>query len=124
MKVSSVVVLLFFSVSSAHSAKEGQAKKGTATTTNEPKSSRGLCVVGCTPYINPYDETAGVRKWNALVQEMAENCDIMVHVGDTKAGGAVCDRDLMVSFRTTSSQQLTPVCLSVEIISTDCCCIP
>lgn len=103
MKVSSIVVSLFLSISSAHSAKEGKAKKGTKTTTNEPKSGRGLCVVGCTPYINPYDETAGVLKWNALVHEMAENCDIMVHVGDTKAGGAVCDRDLMVSFSTTRS---------------------
>jgi hypothetical protein len=36
-------------------------------------------------------EWSGKRKYEALVQDMASDCDILVHVGDTKAGGEECD---------------------------------
>jgi len=71
------------------SLKRGKKKGG--------KKQNGVCVVGCTPYVNPENEGAGILKWLKLVEEMAENCDIMVHVGDTKAGAAVCNKNLMVS---------------------------
>lgn len=60
------------------------------------KKKNAVCVVGCTPYVNPSDGNAGILKWLKLVDEMAEECDVMVHVGDTKAGAAVCNKDLMV----------------------------
>lgn len=77
-----------------------EAKRKQQKTKKDKKdgmNKNGLCVVGCTPYVNPDDETAGILKWKALVEDMAESCDIMVHVGDTKAGAAVCNEDLMVS---------------------------
>jgi hypothetical protein len=79
--------------------KKKKNAKHKKTATNEAKRiSRGLCVIGCTPYVNPYDDAQGILKYEALVKDMSENCDIMVHVGDTKAGAAVCNSDLMVSW--------------------------
>ena len=51
-----------------------------------PSGKGGLCVLGCTPYVDPYRMDAGILKYQALVQEMAATCDVIVHVGDTKPG--------------------------------------
>eukprot|EP00557_Chaetoceros_sp_GSL56_P011602 CAMPEP_0176476668 /NCGR_PEP_ID=MMETSP0200_2-20121128/182_1 /TAXON_ID=947934 /ORGANISM="Chaetoceros sp., Strain GSL56" /LENGTH=422 /DNA_ID=CAMNT_0017872367 /DNA_START=682 /DNA_END=1950 /DNA_ORIENTATION=+ len=98
MKIASAAVVLIFSlsVSDARSTRALKEKKGTKSSkSKKSKSSGGLCIVGCTPYVDPTDNAKGILKWQALVQEMAENCDVMVHVGDTKAGAAVCNEDLM-----------------------------
>ncbi len=54
-----------------------------------------VCVVGCTPYVNPSVRTSGILKFEAMVEYMAETCEVMVHIGDTKAGAAVCNKTLM-----------------------------
>jgi hypothetical protein len=56
---------------------------------------KGLCAIGCVPYVNPADPASGILKYAALVDEMAQKCEIIVHVGDTKAGAAPCNKDLM-----------------------------
>ena len=57
--------------------------------------SRGLCVIGCTPYVDFSAQAGGVRKYRRLVREMASNCDVLVHIGDTKAGNMPCNRTVM-----------------------------
>ena len=89
MKLS--IALAFLFVSSV--ASETRLLKG-----KNGRKKNAVCVVGCTPYVNPNDENAGILKWLKLVDEMAEECDVMVHVGDTKAGAAVCNKDLMVRY--------------------------
>jgi hypothetical protein len=54
----------------------------------------GLCVIGCTPYVDPF-RARSMDKYHALVDEMARTCDIIVHVGDTKAGQAPCNQTHM-----------------------------
>ncbi len=90
-------LLLTTSVSSLSKSSRRNLKGKKAKKMKKSKKLSGLCVVGCTPYVNPDDETAGILKWKALVEEMAESCDIMVHVGDTKAGAAPCNEEIMVS---------------------------
>ena len=46
----------------------------------------GVCVIGCTPYIRWDDQDGGRRKYQALIEDIANNCDIIVHIGDTKVG--------------------------------------
>ena len=36
----------------------------------------GVCVIGCTPYVNPADPLKGINKYKALAEDMAENCDV------------------------------------------------
>lgn len=48
--------------------------------------SAGLCVIGCTPYVDLNREDTGLAKYRALIAEMAQTCDILVHLGDTKSG--------------------------------------
>lgn len=60
-----------------------------------PSGNKGLCVLGCTPYIDPYRIGAGILKYDALIEEMAETCDVIVHVGDTKPGKMPCNETLM-----------------------------
>lgn len=50
------------------------------------QSGDELCVVGCTPYIDPFEPNNGIEKYKAMAREMAETCDVIVHVGDTKPG--------------------------------------
>lgn len=57
--------------------------------------AKGLCVIGCTPYIDLTNDENGILKYRELVREMAENCDVLVHVGDTKPGSMPCDEDKM-----------------------------
>ena len=54
-----------------------------------------ICFIGCTPYVNPTDPLKGINKYKALVADMADNCDLMLHLGDTKAGAAPCTKSLM-----------------------------
>jgi hypothetical protein len=54
-----------------------------------------VCVIGCTPYVNPADPNKGINKFKALVDDMTDNCDVIVHNGDTKAGSAPCTKSLM-----------------------------
>ena len=121
MKISSAVIsILFLSVSDARSTRGLKEKKDTKSSkSKKSKSSGGLCVVGCTPYVDPSDDAKGILKWNALVQEMAENCDIMVHVGDTKAGAAVCNKDLMVS-SSDDDRNINPVLIFLRFFDNDC----
>lgn len=60
-----------------------------------PTGKNGLCVLGCTPYVDPTRLDAGILKYDALVEEMAESCDVIVHVGDTKPGSMPCNETLM-----------------------------
>lgn len=60
-----------------------------------PSGKDGLCVVGCTPYVDPSRSDGGIEKYHALIEEMARTCDVIVHVGDTKAGRAPCNETLM-----------------------------
>jgi hypothetical protein len=60
-----------------------------------PSGQRGLCVLGCTPYVDPFRSDAGIHKYEALVDEMARTCDVIVHVGDTKPGKMPCNETLM-----------------------------
>jgi hypothetical protein len=62
-----------------------------------PFGANGLCVVGCTPYVDPTDPTAGILKYRELVREMARDCDVLVHVGDTKPGKMACNRTVMTN---------------------------
>ena len=98
----SIITLLFLLISAQSvlslRALKGKAGKGKIDKRGKGAKSGGLCVVGCTPYVNPDDETSGILKWEKLVEEMAESCAIMVHVGDTKAGAAPCNENIMVSF--------------------------
>lgn len=57
--------------------------------------AKGLCVLGCSPYVDMLDTTSGIAKYNALVLDMAKSCDIVVHAGDTKPGNMACNRDVM-----------------------------
>lgn len=54
-----------------------------------------LCVIGCTPYVDLSEPDHGVRKYEALVRDMASNCEVLVHVGDTKPGKMACNRTLV-----------------------------
>lgn len=63
---------------------------------------KGLCVIGCTPYVNLTNHVDGLSKYNALVAEMAQTCDIIVHVGDTKTGHMPC----MYNFLTKALEML------------------
>jgi len=54
-----------------------------------------VCFLGCTPYVNPTDPLKGINKYIALVDDMADNCDLIMHIGDTKAGSAACMKGLM-----------------------------
>ena len=55
-----------------------------------------LCVVGCTPYVDPSRNEDGIEKYRALAREMANTCDIVVHVGDTKPGHSMgCNETTM-----------------------------
>lgn len=39
----------------------------------------------------------GYNKWLAMIDEMGQNCEVIVHVGDTNAGGTTpCLHDAMV----------------------------
>lgn len=58
-------------------------------------TSGGLCVVGCTPYVDLDTELNGLKKYRALVNEMARTCDVIVHVGDTKPGHMPCMRNYL-----------------------------
>ena len=42
--------------------------------------------MGCTPYVDLFDPNNGINKYKALANELAETCDIVVHIGDTKPG--------------------------------------
>ena len=55
----------------------------------------GLCVIGCTPYIDWDDDVASRNKYLALIQDVVTDCDIIVHVGDTKASGEKCNESTM-----------------------------
>jgi hypothetical protein len=57
---------------------------------------RGLCVIGCTPYVALDQPSYGYYKYTAMVQEMARTCDIVVHIGDTKPPGTICNRTNLV----------------------------
>ena len=57
--------------------------------------SNGLCVIGCTPYVDITNSDSGLGKYKRLVEDMAKDCDILVHVGDTKPGSMPCNRTLM-----------------------------
>ena len=60
-----------------------------------PSGKNGLCVLGCTPYVDPYRKDGGIEKYQAMIEEMAQTCDIIVHIGDTKPGVAPCNETLM-----------------------------
>jgi hypothetical protein len=79
---------------------ENEAKEpffGLLNGAEEPFGAKGLCVVGCTPYVDPTDPTTGILKYRELVREMAKDCDVLVHVGDTKPGKMACNRTLMTN---------------------------
>jgi hypothetical protein len=65
---------------------------------------RGLCVVGCTPYVDPYAPNGGYEKYEAMIQEMAETCQVIAHVGDTMPGSMACTRDLITKSLSTMVQ--------------------
>jgi hypothetical protein len=65
--------------------------------TETPFGAKGLCIVGCTPYVDPADPTAGILKYRELVREMAKDCDVLVHIGDTKPGKMACNRTVMTN---------------------------
>ena len=65
---------------------------------NEFTGANGLCVIGCTPYIDfsdPQDASTGIRKYERLVEDLVKDCDVIVHAGDTKPGSMPCNRTLM-----------------------------
>ena len=53
---------------------------------------QGLCVIGCTPYVDLDGTDNGILKYKAMVEDMARTCDVVVHVGDTKYSGVACNR--------------------------------
>ena len=57
--------------------------------------SNGLCVIGCTPYIDWDNDEDSRRKYLALIEDVVTDCDIIVHVGDTKASGEKCNESTM-----------------------------
>lgn len=59
------------------------------------KIPRNVCVIGCTPYVNLYNGSNGIEKYKAMLTDMAMDCDMIVHVGDTKTGGTPCNNDTM-----------------------------
>ena len=92
----------------ANRAPSGSVKKRTSPFSNEERGSffffnrftgeNGLCVIGCTPYVDfsdPQDETTGIRKYERLVEDIVKDCDVIVHAGDTKPGSMPCNRTLM-----------------------------
>lgn len=63
---------------------------------NEPQTTLGtdgVCVLGCTPYVK--FTTQGLAKYRKLVSDMVQDCDIIVHIGDTKSGRMPCNETLM-----------------------------
>ena len=46
----------------------------------------GLCVIGSTPLVDPSKPNHGIKKYQKLVEEMASNCKVMAHLGNTKPG--------------------------------------
>jgi hypothetical protein len=54
-----------------------------------------VCFLGCTPYVDPVNGEKGLNKYKALVDDMTDNCDLILHLGDTKAGSAVCNSTIM-----------------------------
>lgn len=64
--------------------------------TTKSLGRKGLCVIGCTPYVDLSVEMTGLKKYRALVNEMAKTCDVIVHVGDTKPGLKMpCNKNYM-----------------------------
>ena len=50
-----------------------------------------ICTVGCAPYSAiPYPS------WSQVAYEMAEECALIIHVGDTQAGSAACNMSSMM----------------------------
>ena len=49
-----------------------------------------VCFTGCSPYTEPPFPT-----WSNMVQEMAKECSLLVHLGDTKSGSGVCNDTFM-----------------------------
>lgn len=64
-------------------------------TISEQMGRQGLCVIGCTPYVDLTVPEDGIMKYNALVNEMAQTCDMIVHLGDTVPGGMPCNYSLI-----------------------------
>jgi len=56
----------------------------------EAKERCSVCIVGCAPYADhPYPV------WSRVVDQMAGQCGLMVHVGDTQSGSTPCNRTTM-----------------------------
>jgi hypothetical protein len=60
--------------------------------------------VGCTPYVDPYIPNAGYEKFEAMIQEMAETCQVIAHVGDVMPGSMACTRHLLTKSLSTMVQ--------------------
>jgi hypothetical protein len=45
--------------------------------------------------VNFTDTASGIRKYRRMVEDMTTECDVIVHVGDTKAGNLPCDRTVL-----------------------------
>ncbi|KAL7569875.1 hypothetical protein ACA910_008542 [Epithemia clementina (nom. ined.)] len=55
-----------------------------------------LCVVGCTPYVDPFDARHGIEKYRAMARELAATCDLVVHLGDTMPGNNIgCNETIL-----------------------------
>ena len=66
------------------------------TCVSQATGGHELCVVGCTPYVDPFHPFHGVEKYKAMARELADTCDIVVHIGDTKPGETMgCNETIM-----------------------------
>jgi hypothetical protein len=87
-----VLVLWCLSTIPATNAATPSAQPSTSSSTSSSKVKRGLCVIGCTPYVDPSQPSHGIQKYWKLVQEMADTCQVIAHVGDTKPGACVVEK--------------------------------
>jgi len=52
---------------------------------------QSICVFGCSPYVDISRIDTGLRKYRKLTEDMASECDIIVHLGDTKPASMPCN---------------------------------
>jgi hypothetical protein len=91
------------------SAQPSTSSSSSSSSQAVKKQQRGLCVIGCTPYVDPSQPNHGIQKYWKLVQEMADTCQIIAHVGDTKPG------TIRVCVKKGLAKRNTECCCS-------CCC--
>jgi hypothetical protein len=67
----------------------------TTATSSTSMGRQGLCVMGCSPYVDLNQPEHGINKYMALVEDMAKTCDVIIHTGDSKPPMMPCNQTIL-----------------------------